>query len=94
MCYVLGMQSARSLGRSLIVTQKRWGATGLMVHRDSKENNLNVKFQFTPDNLKRIDAIMANYPDGHKNGALLPVLDLAQRQHGWLPISGTLVLLF
>lgn len=30
---------------------------------------------------------MAIYPEGHKRAALLPMLDLAQRQHGWLPIS-------
>ena len=30
---------------------------------------------------------MAIYPEGHKRAALLPLLDLAQRQHGWLPIS-------
>lgn len=27
------------------------------------------------------------YPDGHKQAATIPVLDVAQRQHGWLPIS-------
>lgn len=30
---------------------------------------------------------MAIYPDGHKRAAMIPLLDLAQRQHGWLPIS-------
>ncbi|EGT42723.1 hypothetical protein CAEBREN_09098 [Caenorhabditis brenneri] len=66
---------------------KRGGATGLMVHRDTKENNLNVKFKFTQENMDRIKAIMDIYPEGHKAGALIPLLDLAQRQHGWLPIS-------
>ena len=37
--------------------------------------------------LQRIEAIVKNYPEGHKAAALLPVLDLAQRQNGWLPIS-------
>lgn len=36
---------------------------------------------------QRVEAIMNNYPEGHKAGATIPVLDLAQRQHGWLPIS-------
>ncbi|XP_067002382.2 NADH dehydrogenase [ubiquinone] flavoprotein 2, mitochondrial isoform X2 [Anabrus simplex] len=35
----------------------------------------------------RADAIMAIYPEGHKRAAVIPLLDLAQRQHGWLPIS-------
>lgn len=30
---------------------------------------------------------MSNFPEGHKSAAVMPVLDLAQRQHGWLPIS-------
>lgn len=43
-------------------------------------------FEFTPDNLKKIRAIVAKYPEGCQASAVLPVLDLAQRQHdGWLP---------
>lgn len=30
---------------------------------------------------------MAIYPEGHKRGAMIPLLDLAQRQHGWLPLT-------
>ncbi|KAI5092802.1 NADH dehydrogenase [ubiquinone] flavoprotein 2, mitochondrial, partial [Silurus meridionalis] len=56
-------------------------------HRDTSENNPNTPFEFTPENLKRIEAIIKNYPEGHKQAATIPVLDLAQRQHGWLPIS-------
>ena len=60
----------------------------LFVHRDSPENNSNTPFEFTEENLKRIETIKANYPKGHENAAsIIPVLDLAQRQHGWLPIS-------
>lgn len=36
---------------------------------------------------QRIKAILNIYPEGHKRGAMIPLLDLAQRQHGWLPIS-------
>ncbi|PAV61797.1 hypothetical protein WR25_22408 [Diploscapter pachys] len=78
------LQSINRLGG---LVSRRGGATGLMVHRDSEANNLNVKFKFTPENEKRIEAIISIYPDGHKAAALIPVLDLAQRQHGWLPIS-------
>ncbi|CAJ0578585.1 unnamed protein product, partial [Mesorhabditis spiculigera] len=68
-------------------SQVRFGGTGLMVHRESKDNNLGIKFKFTEENMKRIEAIKNIYPEGHKSAALIPVLDLAQRQHGWLPIS-------
>ncbi|CAI6367553.1 unnamed protein product [Macrosiphum euphorbiae] len=56
-------------------------------HRDTKEDNLDIKFEFSDENKKRIDAILAIYPEGHKRAAMIPLLDLAQRQHGWLPIS-------
>ncbi|NXW01635.1 NDUV2 dehydrogenase, partial [Fregetta grallaria] len=56
-------------------------------HRDSPENNPDTPFEFTAENQKRIEAIINNYPGGHKSAAVMAVLDLAQRQHGWLPIS-------
>ena len=59
----------------------------LFVHRDTPDNNPDTPFQFTSENLKRVSTIVANYPSGHKAAAVIPVLDLAQRQHGWLPIS-------
>lgn len=60
----------------------------LFVHRDSPEDNANTPFEFTAANQKRIDALLAIYPEGHKRGAMIPLLDLAQRQNGgWLPIS-------
>lgn len=57
------------------------------VHRDTPENNQDTPFDFTKENYSRIEAIMSLYPEGHKAAAVIPILDLAQRQHGWLPIS-------
>lgn len=59
----------------------------LFVHRDTPEDNPDICFEFTPDNERRAEAILAIYPEGHKRAAMIPLLDLAQRQHGWLPIS-------
>lgn len=59
----------------------------LFVHRDTPEDNPSIPFDFDADNKKRVDAILSIYPEGHKRGAMIPLLDLAQRQHGWLPIS-------
>jgi NADH-quinone oxidoreductase E subunit len=43
-------------------------------------------FAFTPENLARAKAHIAKYPPGRQASAVLPLLDLAQRQHGnWLP---------
>ena len=65
--------------RNLHKTAVQNGAGGaLFVHRDSPENNPDTPFDFTPGNSKRIEAIVKNYPEGHKAAAVLPVLDLAQ----------------
>ncbi|MFN0044449.1 MAG: NADH-quinone oxidoreductase subunit NuoE [Alphaproteobacteria bacterium] len=43
-------------------------------------------FSFTADNRAKAAAIIAKYPPGRQASAVLPLLDLAQRQHGnWLP---------
>ncbi|HZS83385.1 MAG TPA: NADH-quinone oxidoreductase subunit NuoE [Stellaceae bacterium] len=43
-------------------------------------------FAFTPENLAKAKAHIAKYPPGRQASAVLPLLDLAQRQCGnWLP---------
>lgn len=59
----------------------------LYVHRDTPQNNPDTPFKFSAENQKRVEGIVVNYPTGYKAAAVIPVLDLAQRQHGWLPIS-------
>ncbi|EDQ85880.1 uncharacterized protein MONBRDRAFT_38648 [Monosiga brevicollis MX1] len=60
----------------------------LFVHRDTEKNNSSIAFEFTPENMKKVEAITAQFPPGHRAAACIPVLDLAQRQYGgWLPIS-------
>ncbi|MBL8700466.1 MAG: NADH-quinone oxidoreductase subunit NuoE [Alphaproteobacteria bacterium] len=45
-----------------------------------------ASFAFTPENLERAKKIIAKYPAGRQASAVLPLLDLAQRQHeNWLP---------
>jgi NADH-quinone oxidoreductase E subunit len=44
------------------------------------------QFEFTPENLEQAKRIIAKYPSGRQASAVLPLLDLAQRQHdNWLP---------
>jgi len=60
----------------------------LQVHRDYAENNMDTPFEWSAENLERAKAIMSIYPDGHKRAAVIPLLDLAQRQvGGWLPLT-------
>ena len=43
-------------------------------------------FDFTPENLRLAEAYIAKYPPQRQASAVLPLLDLAQRQcGGWLP---------
>jgi NADH-quinone oxidoreductase E subunit len=45
-----------------------------------------ASFEFTPENLEKAKYHIAKYPPGRQASAVLPLLDLAQRQHdNWLP---------
>jgi NADH-quinone oxidoreductase E subunit len=56
-----------------------------MVTADPKDVPHVASFAFTAENLDKAKALMANYPPGRQASAVIGVLDLAQRQHGWLP---------
>ena len=75
--------------RFLQTSTKDNGGGGIFVHRDTPENNSETPFEFNAENKARAEAILSIYPEGHKRAAVIPLLDLAQRQNGgWLPISG------
>lgn len=40
--------------------------------------------KFSDEKLKRVDEIIARYPEGKQKSALIPVLHLAQEEFGWL----------
>ncbi|NDA08861.1 MAG: NAD(P)H-dependent oxidoreductase subunit E, partial [Alphaproteobacteria bacterium] len=45
-------------------------------------------FAFSAENKSKIKAILAKYPKDRKASAVLPLLDLAQRQHdNWVPMK-------
>jgi NADH-quinone oxidoreductase subunit E len=45
-----------------------------------------ANFAFSVENLARAKAIVAKYPEGRQASAVIPLLDIAQRQSGnWLP---------
>lgn len=45
-----------------------------------------TSFEFTPENIELAKRIIAKYPEGRQQSAVMPLLDLAQRQcGGWLP---------
>jgi len=60
----------------------------LFVHRDTTYNNPKIPFEFTSENLKRANEIISRYPSQYKKAAVIPLLDLGQRQNkGWTSIS-------
>ena len=45
-------------------------------------------FKFTAENEREIKRIIAKYPKGRQASAVMPLLDLAQRQHdNWIPMK-------
>lgn len=78
--------ASRCNGRALGLSANRI-SDAIFSHVDTPENNPNTPFEFSKENIKRIKDIVGNYPVGHESAAIMPVLDLAQRQNGWLPIS-------
>ena len=68
---------------------------------DSLPNAINIDelrarwggFEFSPENEKQAQVVIGRYPPGRQQSAIIPLLDLAQRQvgaetntQGWLPI--------
>lgn len=41
-------------------------------------------FKFSKESQKQVDYHLAKYPDGHKMSAVMPMLDIAQKQEGWI----------
>ena len=89
--------SKRRFVRGIISDSCR--TNSLIQHRDSPENNPSIPFSFTAENMKRVEQIIrytiliwialiaSKYPPQYKKAAVIPVLDLGQRQLGWTSIS-------
>ncbi len=51
-------------------------------------SELKENFAFNSENKIKVKEIIAKYPEGRQKSAMLPLLDLAQRQNnGWLSVS-------
>jgi NADH dehydrogenase (ubiquinone) flavoprotein 2 len=60
----------------------------LSAHRASESNTSDAPFDFTEANYKQVRKILAKYPENYKASAIIPLLDLAQRQVGnFLPLA-------
>merc|ERR1711881_332568 len=74
------------MGRSFTATP-RVASDALHVHRDTPVNNASIPFKFTEQNNKLVDEILKRYPPQYKKAAVMPLLDLGQRQHGFCSLS-------
>lgn len=60
----------------------------LASHKDTDDNTSTTYFDFTAENYDRVAQILNRYPRNYKQAAMIPLLDLAQRQcGGWLPLA-------
>ncbi|KAJ9624007.1 NADH:ubiquinone oxidoreductase 24 [Taxawa tesnikishii (nom. ined.)] len=59
----------------------------LFIHRDTEENNPNIPFKFNEISQKLVNEVLTRYPPQYKKAAVMPLLDLGQRQHGFCSIS-------
>jgi len=69
------------------------GGHGISQHRPDTRNDPDMDWDFTEDNYAYIERIIQKYPINYKQSAVMPLLDLAQRQQGvdgrggWLPLA-------
>jgi len=57
-----------------------------LVHPD-KEPWQPKSFAFTAESLAQADKIIRRYPEGRQHSAVMPLLDIVQRQEGWVPLA-------
>nr|ODN89256.1 NADH dehydrogenase (ubiquinone) flavoprotein 2 [Cryptococcus depauperatus CBS 7855] len=76
------------IGRRAFSSSTAKRSDSLFVHRDTPYNNPSIPFKFTSENVKRAQEIISRYPPQYKKAAVMPILDLGQRQNkGWTSIS-------
>jgi NADH-quinone oxidoreductase E subunit len=56
-----------------------------MITADPQDVPKVESFAFTAESMTKVNELIANYPPGRQASAVIGVLDLAQRQYGWLP---------
>ena len=80
-------RSARNDNKTSHFINERLYSVGLMVHRDSADNNSSLKWTFSKENETKVQTILKRYPPNYKRSAMIPLLDLAQQQNaGYLTV--------
>jgi len=84
LCYSIGGETKRGQPRKH--TQRR-SLTSMPQHRNTPDNNPDLPFKFNAQNEKLIAEILKRYPPQYKKAAVMPLLDIGQRQAGFTSIS-------
>ncbi|EST06565.1 NADH-quinone oxidoreductase subunit E-like protein [Kalmanozyma brasiliensis GHG001] len=80
--------SSRTVARRSLTTSAVRSSDSLFVHRNTDYNNPDIPFEFNAENAKQAQEIISYYPPQYKKAAVIPLLDLGQRQNsGWVSIS-------
>eukprot|EP00593_Proboscia_inermis_P010992 CAMPEP_0171323550 /NCGR_PEP_ID=MMETSP0816-20121228/115644_1 /TAXON_ID=420281 /ORGANISM="Proboscia inermis, Strain CCAP1064/1" /LENGTH=268 /DNA_ID=CAMNT_0011822285 /DNA_START=459 /DNA_END=1265 /DNA_ORIENTATION=- len=80
--------STLSVSRTKAPLIQRSFAGSAAFHIDTEDNKSSTYFDFTEANYEFVDKILSKYPANYKQSGIIPLLDLAQRQHGgWLPLA-------
>ncbi len=70
-----------SLVRHFRATPAASSGGAIFQHRQADDNNEDTPFDFTVDNYKKVKTILGRYPKNYKQSAIIPLLDLGQRQN-------------
>jgi NADH dehydrogenase (ubiquinone) flavoprotein 2 len=72
-----------------LVSQRRAFGGGIeMRHEHTDYNHTRMPWDFTMESYAKIDKIMAKFPRTRRRSGVIPLLHLAQVQHGgWIPVS-------
>lgn len=79
---------ARAPRGTRAVAGTRAARAGLNIHRETDDNTDSTTFDFSDENYRQIDVVLKRYPKNYAASAVIPLLDIAQRQNGgWLPLA-------
>ncbi|KAJ2794987.1 NADH:ubiquinone oxidoreductase 24 [Coemansia guatemalensis] len=84
---VRGKTATQNINLRRISSTAAARSDAIFVHRDTPENNPSIPFEFDAKNKEEANKILAKYPPQYKKAAMIPLLHLAQKQHGWTSIS-------
>jgi len=68
--------------RAVHTSRVSMGGDRLVQHVNTADNTKDTHFDFTVENYKKVNTIISRYPKHYKKSAVIPLLDLGQRQNG------------